>query len=329
MSNKHILEVIDEYEKLQEAAKSDQKQRQLEIYHKFPRIKEIDDSISKIGFNIASSIFNGIDIESYIASQKKKITDLKIEKAEILSSRGYPVDYLEIKYRCTKCKDTGYIGSQKCSCFKQKLINQYYKQSNLKDIFRSENFDNFNFSLYPDTKYENEPLSPRKNIEHIFTECLNFANNFDSLNDNLFFSGNPGLGKTFLSNCIAKELLSKGKLVIYQTASNLIEILRNLKFSENVPKDHLDDILQCDLLIIDDLGTETNSAYSHTELFNIINERILRSKKMIISTNILIEELPQYYPQRIVSRILGNFTSFEFYGDDIRIKKSISKRKSR
>lgn len=329
MSNKYILEVLDEYEKLQESARADQKQRQLEIYHRFPKIKEIDASISKAGFDIASVIFKGIDIESYIASQKKNITDLKIEKAEILSSKGYPVDYLEIKYKCSKCNDTGYIGSVKCNCFKQKLIDKYYQQSNLRDILKKENFDTFNMTLYSNERYKNEPISPRKNMEHIFTHCLNFTNNFDSINENLFFFGGSGLGKTFLSNCIAKDLLDNGKVVIYQTASNLIEILRNLKFDDNSPREQVDEILQCDLLIIDDLGTEPNTPYSQSELFNIINTRILSNKKTLISTNYPLEDLLSIYPERITSRILGNFTVFEFYGDDIRIKNSISKRKSR
>lgn len=329
VSNRYVLQVIEEYERLQEAAKSDQKQRQLEIYYKFPRIKEIDNEISKAGFDIASAIFKGIDIESYIASQKRKITDLKIERAEILSSNGYSTDYLEIKFRCIKCKDTGYVENQKCSCFKQKLVDRYYQQSNLKDMLRKENFDTFNISLYSDEGYKNEPLSPRKNMEEIFTHCIGFSQNFDLANENLFFYGTSGLGKTFLSNCIAKDLLDNGKVVIYQTASNLIDILRSFKFDENAPREQAEEILNCDLLIIDDLGTEPNTPYSQSELFNIINTRILSNKKMLISTNFPLEDLLSIYPERITSRILGNFTLFKFFGDDIRIKNSISKRKSR
>ncbi|TDT63246.1 ATP-binding protein [Fonticella tunisiensis] len=329
MSDKYTLEVLKEYERLQDEAKNKQRQRQIEIYNKFPRIRDIDNEIARTGFEIASSIFKGIDIENYIKEQKKRITDLKIEKAEILSSHNYPVDYLEIQYKCNKCKDTGYIGNEKCSCFKQKLIDRHYKQSNLRDILNEENFDTFDFSLYSDQKYKDEPLSPRKNIEEIFTRCVNFTKNFDNTNENLFFFGGSGLGKTFLSNCIAKELLDKGKVVIYQTSSNLIQILRSLRFEDNAPKDQIEDFIECDLLIIDDLGTEPNTPYAQSELFNIINTRIIKGKKILISTNFPLEDLLSIYPERITSRILGHFTICEFYGDDIRIKKSINKRKAR
>jgi DNA replication protein DnaC len=328
MSNKYVLEVLKEYEQQHERSQSMQKQRQAEIYTKLPKIKKIDEDISSLGFDIASSIFKGINVESYLSDQKRKITDLKILKAEILTENSYPIDYLEIKYKCNKCKDTGYIGSEKCVCFKQRLINKYYQQSNLSDILSRENFDTFNIGFYSTEKCGNEILSPRKNMEEILTRCIGYSNNFKASRENLFFYGNSGLGKTFLSNCIAKDLLDKGCVVIYQTSSALIELLRNSRFDEDSQKDIIKDILECDLLIIDDLGTEPATPYSQSELFNIINSRILSDKKMIISTNFLVDDLFKTYPERITSRIFGNFTMFKFYGDDIRIKNNINKRKN-
>lgn len=325
MKNKYINEILNEYERLQEDAKQKQKQRFDEIYRKFPKVREIDDKIKSIGFDIASSIFKEINIESYIEEQKKAITDLRMEKAEILASNNYPVDYLDIKYLCPKCKDTGYILNEKCSCFRQKLIDKYYQQSNLKDILKRENFDNFQINYYSNTVDKEQGLSPRKNMEEIVNYCIGFYKNFDRLNESLLFSGSSGLGKTFLSNCIAKELLDKGKVVIYQTSSNLIDILRSLRFEENGSKDQIEEIMNCDLLVIDDLGTESNTAYSHSELFNIINLRILGNKKMIISTNLTIGDIHNNYPERITSRIYGHFKIFEFFGDDIRIKKNSKK----
>lgn len=328
MRNKYIVEVMNEYEKLQEAAKNQQKQRLEEIYMRFPRIKSIDEQISRIGLDIVSSIFKGISIESYIEEQKQKIINLKIEKAEILGANKYPINYLEMKYKCSKCMDTGYIGTEKCSCLKQKLIDRYYQQSNLKDILRRENFDNFQINYYSNEVDKYQGLSPRKNMEGIVNYCIGYYKNFDDNSESLLFSGSSGLGKTFLSNCLAKELLDLGKVVIYQTSSNLIDILRTLRFDENSEKGQIDDILNCDLLIIDDLGTEPNTTYSQSELFNIINTRILTGKKMIISTNLLIEDLHTYYPERITSRIYGHFKIFEFFGDDIRLKKNIGKSKT-
>lgn len=330
MNNKYVTEILKEYERLQDISKTEQRQRQEEVYQRFPRIRAIDEQISRMGYEIASAIFKGIDIESYIANQRAKITDLKIEKAEILSAHNYPVDYLEIRYKCNICKDTGYAGNQRCSCFKQRIIDRHYNQSNLRNILKQENFDNFDFSLYSSEKYKNQPSSPRKNIEQIFTKCIGFSQNFDTVNENLFFFGNSGLGKTFLSNCIAKELLDRGKVVIYQTASNLIQIFRSLRFEENSSENQIEEFLNCDLLVIDDLGTEPNTPYSQSELFNIINTRILTNKKMIISTNLPLEEIHSHYPERITSRIYGNFAMSEFYGDDIRIiKKNINNRKAR
>lgn len=327
MKNKYVSEIINEYEKLRENAKTEQEKRINEIYEKIPRIKEIDKEISSIGFNIATSVVSKEieDIEEYIKSQKEKITDLKIEKTELLSKYGYPIDYMEIKYKCKKCKDTGYINNKFCSCFRQKLINRYYQQSNLNEILRAENFDTFNFEYYSSIPYENEPLSPRENIERIYAYAVNYTKNFDKTNESLFFYGSSGLGKTFLSNCIAKELLDKGKVVIYQTASNLMDIIRRCRFEESSNHNELNELLECDFLIIDDLGTEPVTPYSYSELFNIINTRILNKKKMLISTNFQLNDIVQNYPERITSRILGHFTLFKFYGEDIRIQKKFKK----
>ena len=328
MSNKYVIDILNEYEKQQDLDKRQQLDRKSEIYAKVPRIKAIDNLIEGIGLDIAMSAFKDINIEDYISEKKKEITDLKIEKSELLTSHNYPVDYLDMKYKCSKCKDTGYIGNKKCNCFKQKLINSLYKQSNLKDILKKENFDMFDIGLYSEKVDETYGISPRKNMEEVFSYCINYVNKFDSIDENLLFIGNPGIGKTFMSHCIAKDLLDKAKTVIYQTTPNLIELIRNIKFNDQLDNELLNDFLDCDLLILDDLGTEQNNSFSQTELFNVINGRLIRSKKTIISTNILMQELPGYYPERIRSRILGSYRMFKFYGDDIRIIKNITKRKS-
>lgn len=317
--NNYAIELLKEYDSLRDARQSEQRRRQAEIYDKIPHIRELDERIGGLGFEIAASIFKDINVEAFIAEQKKRITDLKIEKAELLTVNRYPGDYLELKYDCPKCKDTAYVGNVKCSCFKQKLINKYYAQSNLSDILKRENFDTFELGYYSTDLSANEGISPRENMQRIFTHCISFASKFTVAKESLFFYGNSGLGKTFLSNCIAKDLLDSGKIVIYQTSSNLIETIRRLKFDEHRDSELLEDILDCDLLIVDDLGTEPATAFSHAELFNIINTRQLRGKSMIISTNYSLNELLSIYPERISSRILGNFKMFKFFGADIRI----------
>lgn len=318
----YVTELLNEYDAIRDDHKNIQYQHQQEVYSKIPRIKEIDEQIGSLGFDIAASIFKGIDIQNFISEQKKRIMDLKIQKAELLTMNRYPTDYLDLKYDCPKCKDTAYVGHTKCSCFKQRLINKYYAQSNLKELVKKENFDTFDLTYYSTERNNNEKISPRENMQQIFTHCISFSAKFDTANESLFFYGNSGLGKTFLSNCIAKDLLDAGKIVIYQTSSYLIEMIRKLKFDENSNSEMLEDIMECDLLIIDDLGTEPVTTFSHTELFNIINTRQLRGKHMIISTNYSLNELLSIYPERISSRILGNFKMFKFFGADIRITKN-------
>lgn len=322
MRSKIILEILEEYEKLQNEAKAIQNEKIQEVYKRIPRIREIDENIKKLGVEMAMSVVNGSNSEEIINTTKEKITNLKIEKGELLSLYKIPLDFLEIKYKCSKCNDTGFVGAQKCSCFKQKLIDKLYQQSNLKEIIKKENFDLFDISLYSSEVYPGENISPKKNMEKIFTSCLNFVGNFDSTDDNLFFYGSSGLGKTFLSHCIAKDLLDRGKVVIYQTAPNLMDIIKSAKYDENSNKEVLEDIIDCDLLIIDDLGTEPNhTGYSQLELFNIINTRLLNNKKMIISTNLPLDDFDSIYAERIKSRIFGSFTLHKFFGDDIRILK--------
>jgi DNA replication protein DnaC len=330
MSDRYINELLLEYEKLRTNANQQAKTRQIEVYKKIPRIKDIDASLRNIGLEIAKAVIKGNDdMKSLIEREKKVCTDLRVEKAELLTKHNFPVDYMEPKYRCPDCQDTGYIGSEKCHCLKQRIIDKHYDQSNIRNILKKENFEMFVFDYYSPHKFNGEQVSPRKNIEDIFKACIEFVNNFDTTSQNLFFYGDSGLGKTFLSNCIAKDLLDKGKLVIYQTSSSLIEILREAQFDNNDTgfKEKLEDVFDCELLIIDDLGTEYITDFSQMELFNLINKRLITQKKMIISTNLSLDNFFNTYPERITSRIFGNFTMFKFYGEDIRIKIAQEKRK--
>lgn len=330
MNNRYLDEIFAEYDRRRQEAEEKASERKLEIYKRIPRIKEIDAELSNIGLDIARSIFRkDISIEEVIKQKKQYCTNLKVEKAELMTKNNFPQDYMEPKYSCSICKDTGYVGSEKCRCLKQRIIDKYYDQSNLREAIKSENFEMFVFDYYSPHKFGSEILSPRKNIEEIFKACINFTANFDNISNSLFFYGNTGLGKTFLSNCIAKDLLDKGKLVVYQTISNLIDILKAAKFENggNTKSNKIDDIFDCELLIIDDLGTEYITEFTQMELFNIINGRLLAGKKMLISTNLSLEQIMSTYSERITSRIFGNFSIYKFYGDDIRLKIAQEKRK--
>ena len=330
MGSKFMSDIIQEYEKSRSSADDVARNRQLEVYKKIPRIKEIDTELSYMGLDVTKSILKkDADIDKLIERLHQKSIDLKMEKGELLMQNSFPIDFPNPKYKCKDCSDTGYIDTRKCNCLKQKIIDKYYNQSNLKKILPKENFDTFMFEYYSVHKFGDEALSPRKNIEKIYSASIEFVDNFDNTADNLFFLGKSGLGKTFLSNCISKDLLDRGKLVIYQTASTIIEVLKNAKFDDTNSgvRDTLDNIFDCDLLIIDDLGTEYTTDFTQVELFNIINRRLIAGKKMLISTNLSLDNIVKIYPERITSRVFGNFTVYKFYGEDIRMKIGEQKRK--
>lgn len=310
------------YENIRQSEEKALKQRREEIQHKIPEVLQIEKEIGKLCLRLSISILNDANNKAkHLEELKEKITDLRIKKSELLVSHNYPIDYLDMHYKCFKCKDTGFIGSKKCICYKQKLVQLYYENSDLKEILKKSNFDNFNIELYSYHKTGNEPISPRKNIEEITSKSWKFIQNFSSSNENLLFLGNPGTGKTFLSNCIAKELLDSGYLVVYRTAEALIHDLKYIRFNND---DTLEDLLlNCDLLIIDDLGSEQITDFSKTELFNLLNRRLLKRKKLLISTNYDLEELLKIYSERISSRLLGEFILCNFFGEDIRIHQNI------
>lgn len=318
---KHVLREID---KERNAAIDQQKKRIAEVHKKIPRIKEIDMEISKTGVLIAKSILNNPDsYEERVREIQSKMNDLKSEKAFLLTENNIPPDYLEIQYSCDVCKDTGFIDDgSKCRCLKQKVAERSYSMSNIADNLYKENFKTFDIDLFSNEKFEDYELSPRENMINILNIAEGFCLNFDKKNnENLLFYGTTGLGKTFLCNCIAKNLLDKGKLVIYQTSFKIMEIVESHRFnrnSENFTREDYNMLFDSDLLIIDDLGTELVNSFTTTEFFNIINSRMLAGKKTLISTNLSPIDIGEIYTDRVFSRLLSNFTLIHFYGPDLR-----------
>ena len=326
MINGYQAEVLKIYDELRNSEEKALENRRAEIEKKLPKVIDIEKNIVKLSLDMSINILRKKEnIEEYINVIKEKITDLRVKKSELLVSSGYPLDYLEMHYNCPKCKDTGFVGTIKCECYKKNLIKALYRSSEINYILERDNFDNFSFQYFSPYKSSNEPESPRKNMEKIADISWNFIENFNSIDENLLFYGDSGTGKSFLANCIAKELLDRGHMVIYRTAVDLIKDLKGARFDS---QEELEDLLiNCDLLIIDDLGTEALTEFSKTELFNLLNRKLLKRRKMIISTNFTIEALLKNYSERISSRLLGNFTLCKFYGEDIRVRINMNKKK--
>ncbi|MPQ43399.1 ATP-binding protein, partial [Clostridium tarantellae] len=292
-------QLLDIYEKIRTEEKEKFKKRVTEINNKYPEILNLDREIGKASVNLSLvALRKSNNKNEEIQILRNKIENMRARKYEMLVARGYPQEYLNLHFRCTKCKDTGFIGISKCSCFKQKLIELYYKNSDMEEALKQNNFKMFNANYYSNFKNPGEKFSPRENIEVTLDKIANeYLPNFKNINKNLFFYGNSGTGKTFLSCCIAKELLDKGFLVVYRTSDELIRNLREIRFEGN---NSLEDLLiNCDLLVIDDLGAEQITDFSITELFTLLNKKLLLKKNMIISSNLDIRELKSRYAERI------------------------------
>jgi len=250
---------------------------------------------------------------SALADLKDSIRILKEQKALLLTQASLPPDYLTVPYVCETCQDTGYYNGEKCHCFKQASLTLLYEQSNLKDYLNSTDFSNVS-----EEYYEGEDLVHFKDS---YQKSINFVNNFKNDYQNLYFYGTVGTGKSFLSGCIAKALMKEGHSVIYFSASQLMNAISRSSFDYNKKNENSDsynDILECDLLIIDDLGTEMINDFTRSQLFTCLNERYLRKKSVVISTNFSLKELRDYYSERIFSRIVGHFLFCKMTGPDIR-----------
>ena len=327
LSNEQYDALMREYNHKQSRNNQIVSYRTEELYSAVPSLTQLDEEVAKISISSITAIFNGKDIASASAESKIKLEELKKRRINLMKSAGFPEDYLEPPYDCPDCKDTGYINGKRCHCFKQAAINIVYKQSNISNILSKENFDAFDLDVYDDDYFEEgSEVSARANAEIALEKATNFVHNFKQKGGNLLLLGKTGCGKTFMSNCIAKSLLDQGVSVIYFTSSELFRVFEEQTFKKNANVAELHDhIFDCDLLIIDDLGTEFQNSFTTARLFQCLNERLLRNKSTIISTNLMLEDLRDTYSERITSRVFSNYEVIKLIGNDIRIKKVISK----
>lgn len=317
VSNAQMDVILRQYEDIRLRNHHIQEKRREHVYEHVDGYRELDESTVTVSMDIAKRKLAGEDNAN--DDIHKLLSDLKKMKQALLVGASLPGDYLEPIYDCPDCQDTGYIGNEKCHCLKQRIVDLVYAQSNIMDYISSNNFDTLSYDYY-----KGEDLDHFKRAVNI---SRNFINSFETNPGNILFYGSVGTGKSFLSGCIAKEMLEKGHSVIYFSSSNLFREIARETF-ENHSKDELynlyDYIYNCDLLIIDDLGTEISNSFVSSQLFACINERALRKKSTIISTNLTLEDIRDRYSDRIFSRIISSFSACKLSGPDIRIiKKTI------
>ena len=317
--------IMREYSRRQSQVQHVLEEHRREAFAKVPRLLEIDQTVAGLSAERIRSMLSGKP--GSVDELKEEVAALAAERTALLLKNDFPADYLEPHYFCPACQDTGYIDGNKCACFKKAEIELLYTQSNLAEILQKENFDHFSFDWYSDTmKNEATGLTARDTAKRAYDMARNFVRDFDSRFQNLFLYGSTGVGKTFLSHCIAHDLLESSHCVLYFSAFDLFDRLAQTAFSRKSETDPGEEfILDCDLLIIDDLGTELTNSFVSSQLFLCINERIARRKSTIISTNLKLEDFSSTYSERTFSRIASNYQMIKLIGNDIRIQKVFSR----
>lgn len=304
----------------QEKAEQEHRNRLLEIAEKAPEIYRMNDEALRLNYALIGSIGQGSgDASRKIKEIKEKNLMLRQTMRSMLETCGYPEDYLQYHYFCDNCRDTGYKEGVRCRCMKELLDKYTTEELNSQCSIELHDFGEFRLDFYSDAK-QNGGESPRERMSRISRYCMEYAEHFDDNAQSLFFFGKTGLGKTFLSSCIAKAVISQGKSVVYGSLLKLLRQIEEERFGR-AQGDTTSILLDADLLILDDLGSECQKAFTDAVIYELINERINTRKPTIISTNLTTKELDEKYNDRIVSRLTGCFVPCAFIGSDVRLEK--------
>lgn len=306
-------------------AKSDRelenREHLLLAYETAPRLKEIDRQLRLTMAKAAQAVFAGGDAEGLMAKAREENQELQNERQWILDTT-FEEGYLDEAPICDKCGGSGYVGSAMCECLRELCRQEQKKELTVLAVGR-ENFDQFRLDYYPDQVDSRMGSSPRQIMEKTFQTCRRYAFEFSEKSGNLLFSGNTGLGKTFLSACIARAVADAGHSVVYESAGKLFSALEKARFeSSEENRRAAEKYSVCDLLIIDDLGTELPGQFVTSALYTLVNDRLLEGKPTIISTNLSAEELSRRYSPQIASRLRGSYKRVAFVGEDIRLMKN-------
>ena len=301
-------------------------QRRAEVEQRVPRVAEIDRRLRRTMLDVARVTFEGGDPTAKINALRDENLALQSEREHLLTAAGYPADVLEDKPACLKCQDKGWVGARMCDCLKllcaQEQIKELSKLLNLGE----QSFETFNLEYYSTEIDPKWGISPRENMMRVFDICRNYALRFGKYYfDNLYLYGKPGLGKTFLSACIARVVSENGFSVVYDTAGNIFSAFEAQKFSRDgedarEAREETNRYLNCDLLIVDDLGCELTTSFTQSTLYALVNTRLVEGKRTIISSNQSPDELRRRYTPQIASRLEGEYRALSFFGEDIRLK---------
>ncbi len=300
----------------------DQRARRDTAYARNPRIRDIDRALREtVASAVTAAVLGGGDPTEALDAIREKNLDLQERRGMELLRAGLPMDYLDEKYICPKCRDTGYRGTELCSC-----LMELYRDEQRRDLsallkLGEDTFDTFDLSYYSDQPDPATGVSPRSVMETVYETCREYARKFSQNSMNLFLQGGTGLGKTFLSTCIARVVSERGFSVVYDTATGAFAKYEAEKFGRGDQQEARSDIKRlenCDLLILDDLGTEFPTAFVTSALYTLLNTRVAGGKKTVISSNLTVDELAQRYSAPIMSRLMGEFYCIKFAGTDIR-----------
>lgn len=312
----------ERYEADRNAREADQIAQREAVYARRPRLREIDEQLRRTASRVlAAALRQGRDPLPEIQRLKEENLSLQAERSTLLTELGLTEGDLENTPLCPLCGDTGYRGGELCRCLKAYYVEEQRKElSKLLDL-GGQSFDTFDTDWYDSQRALGKTKSAREHMEWVYDTCVEYAHNFGKRPANLLLFGRPGLGKTHLSAAIAREVSGKGYSVVYDTAGHVFERFEAQKFGRDEADRDVERVLNCDLLILDDLGTEMTTAFVQSALYQIINSRLLEKRSTIVSTNLMPEALAQRYSPQIASRIEGEYQLLPFVGEDIRTLK--------
>lgn len=317
-------ELSEEYFEKKERNENEYERKKEILYAEHPRLKEIDTDISLTALRCARKIIDKTRTAEDVSKEMlETLSRLKAEREEYIAKNNIDPSYINPSADCKICNDTGYADGKMCKCMKTRLVEKLYKLSHMTDENKKCTFNKFKLDYYPDRDENNLGITPLENIKEVLMACKKFCENFSKNKRGIYISGNAGVGKTYLSCCIANYLISRGNTVLYQSAYRLFSFLEDYKFmrvDRNAFSQFYDYIYNCDMLIIDDLGTEFSTTFAKAAFFDIINSRADSKKSTVISSNLSLADLENFYSPRVKSRVNSSFLLLSILGEDIREK---------